>query len=304
MSARIPNRVVASAVAWSLLAAAPALAQNREHQQMAAELRMLQAQTAQLGLALAALSADLAATNDRVAESERVQQRRFADLELLVKTLTDEVRTIRERTQDTDTRLRTLSDEIDALRMTIVSLPALITQAITQALTPPAPVDPDAPGAEAPAVSGTPPVTPGLPTVPPAIVVPLPETAGLSPNRLYDTAFADYSSGQYEAAITQFRQLVQVFGTAERADDAQYLIGESLVYQGRFEEAIDAYNRVIQNYPTGDQVDMAYFKRGSAQQRLGSVEAARATWEEVIKTLPDSTGARMAAQRLIGLPPP
>jgi tol-pal system protein YbgF len=271
--------------------AAPAAAQNREHLQLAAELRMLQEQNQQLSLALTQLADVLKAVNARLDTSEEFQRRRFADQEVLVKNLGSDLGTIRERTQDTDTRLRTLKDEIDALRQTFLSLPALIAQ--SQA--PPA-FDPNNPTPATPPPDGAPPLT-----RPPAPLLPLPPTANLSPNRLFDTAFSDYSSSQYPAAISGFQEVIKNFPTAERADDAQFFIGESLVNMNRLPEAIDAYNLVIQQYPSGDQVDMAYYRRGFAEGQMGRTDAARATYEEVVKRFPDSQGAQLAKQRLAGL---
>ncbi len=274
--------------------AAPAAAQNREHLQLAAELRMLQEQNQQLSLALTQLTEALKAVNARLDTSEEFQRRRFADQEVLVKNLGSDLGTIRERTQDTDTRLRTLKDEIDALRQTFLSLPALLAQSQTGA----APLDPSNP---------LPPTTPspadGATTGPrpPAPVLTLPDTAGLSPNRVFDTAFSDYSSSQYASAIAGFQQVIKNFPTAERADDAQFFIGESLVNMNRLPEAIDAYNLVIQQYPNGDQVDMAYYRRGFAESLMGRTDAARASWEEVVKRFPNSQGASLAKQRLAGL---
>jgi tol-pal system protein YbgF len=273
---------------------APASAQNREHLQLAAELRMLQEQNQQLGLALTQLTDALKAVNARLDTSEEFQRRRFADQEVLVKNLGADLGTIRERTQDTDTRLRTLKDEIDALRQTFLSLPALIAQSQSAV----SPVDPNNPGA---AVT---PLPDGAPPRPPAPTLPLPPTANLSPNRLFDTAFSDYSASQYMAAISGFQELLKNFPTAERADDAQYFIGESLVNMNRLPEAIEAYNLVIQRYPSGDQVDMAYWRRGFVESRMGQTDAARATWEEVVKRFPESSGAQLAKQRLAGLSRP
>jgi tol-pal system protein YbgF len=129
----------------------------------------------------------------------------------------------------------------------------------------------------------------------------LPDTAGLSPNRVFDTAFSDYSSSQYNSAIAGFQQVIKNFPTAERADDAQFFIGESLVNMNRLPEAIEAYNLVIQQYPNGDQVDMAYYRRGFAESLMGRTDAARASWEEVVKRFPNSQGASLAKQRLAGL---
>jgi len=276
--------------------ATPAAAQNREHLQLAAELRMLQEQNQQLGLALNQLTDALKAVNARLDTSEEFQRRRFADQEVLVKNLGSDLGTIRERTQDTDTRLRTLKDEIDALRQTFLSLPALLAQSQGSV----APIDPNnpaAPLAPAPAPDGASPA--GPPPTSPTLT--LPSAAGLSPNRLFETAFGDYTSSQYASAITGFQQVIKNFPTAVVADDAQFFIGESLANMNRLPEAIDAYNLVIQKYPTGDQVDMAFYRRGFVESQMGRADAARATWEEVVKRFPDSQGAQLARQRLAGL---
>jgi tol-pal system protein YbgF len=274
--------------------ATPAAAQNREHLQLAAELRMLQEQNQQLGLALNQLTDALKAVNARLDTSDEFQRRRFADQEVLVKNLGSDLGTIRERTQDTDTRLRTLKDEIDALRQTFLSLPALIAQSQN----PVAPIDPNNPSAPlAPVPDG---LTPAGPP-PAAANLPLPANAGLSPNRLFDTAFSDYTSSQYPSAIAGFQQLLKNFPTATVADDAQFFIGESLANMNRLPEAIDAYNQVIQKYPTGDQVDMAYYRRGFVESLMGRNDAARTTFEEVVKRFPDRQGAQLARQRLAGL---
>ena len=277
--------------------AIPAAAQNREHLQLAAELRMLQEQNQQLSLALAQLTDTLKAVNARLDSSEEFQRRRFADQEVLVKNLGSDLGTIRERTQDTDTRLRTLKDEIDALRQTFLSLPALIAQS-QNPVTPPDPNSPLFPTDVPP--DGAPPAA----ARPPAPSLPLPDTAGLSPNRLFETAFSDYVSSQYESAITGFQQVVTTFPTAERADDAQFFIGESLGKLNRLPDAVDAYNLVIQKYPTGDQIDMAYYRRGFVESQMGRTDAARATFEEVVKRFPNSQGAQLARQRLAGAPRP
>ena len=286
-----------AAVCLALLPAlaTPAAAQNREHLQLAAELRMLQEQNQQLSLALNQLTETLKAVNSRLDTSEEFQRRRFADQEVLVKNLGSDLGTIRERTQDTDTRLRSLKDEIDALRQTFLSLPALIAQSQGAV----APIDPNNPAAPiAPAPDGA---SPAGPPAPAPSLPPASSTAGLSPNRLFDTAFGDYTSSQYASAISGFQQVIKNFPTAERADDAQFFIGESLGNMNRLPDAIDAYNQVIQKYPSGDQVDMAYYRRGFVESQMGRADAARATWEEVVKRFPDSQGAQLARQRLAGL---
>ena len=61
------------------LAAVPAAAQNREHQQQAAELRILQEQQQQLSLGLAQIAEALKALNARLDEVTASNRKGFAD---------------------------------------------------------------------------------------------------------------------------------------------------------------------------------------------------------------------------------
>jgi TolA-binding protein len=287
-----------SIVATLVLAAgflpAAAAAQNREHVQMAAELRVLQEQQAQLALAIAQLTQAFAEAmktlNVRVDESNKsisdAMRKGFADQSVGISQMSGDVRVIREGTQATATQLGRLREEIEALR---TSLPSLLTR--LPALAPVTdPLDPNAP----------PPVAPVLPDVAPPPPV---STVGISPERLYSTAQSDYASGQFVLAIGGFEQYIRTFPTSDRADDAQQGIGDAENQQGRFEEAIAAYNRVIQNYPKGDQVPWAYYKRALAMLRLERRDEARVSLELAIKTAPgaDSQVAVLAKQVLDGL---
>src|SRR5262245_57726201 len=89
-----------------------AFAQNREHQQMAAELRMLQEQQQQLAITFAQLTEAIKAINARLDEANNAMRKGFADEKLVVEGMGNDLRTIRERTDDTSVRLGTLRDEI------------------------------------------------------------------------------------------------------------------------------------------------------------------------------------------------
>jgi tol-pal system protein YbgF len=267
----------------------PASAQNREHQQMTADVRMLQEQTQQLAITLAAinqaLTESIKALNARLDQASEATRKGFADQKLTIDNIVEGVQVIRERSNDTNVRIGSLSEELEAMRVTVQALQAL--QQSAQA--PPPIVDPGAPPVD-PTVAAAPPVQP-----PPAA---LPSTAGLSPTRMYDTARADYFSGQYASAINGFEAFLRTFPRSEQADDAQLNIAESLYAQRQWPEAIAAYNLVIQNYPGTNSVPTAYYKRGLAQNEAGQVDAARASWETVAKNFPDSDEGRLAKQGL------
>jgi tol-pal system protein YbgF len=280
------TKTLAIALVALLVPAWPALAQNREHQQMAAELRMLQEQTQQLAITLAALNQALAesvkALATRLDDSNGAMRKSFADQKLIIDNMANEVSKIRERGDDTNVRIASLREELEAMRATVQALQA-------PPVPPPAPVDPSAaidPNAPAPAPAPAPPV------------VALPSTAGLSPTRLYDTAQADYFAGQWSSAISGFEAFLRAFPRSEQADDAQLYIGETYFAQNQWAEAIAAYNQVIQSYPGTNSVPVAYYKRGLTQQRLGQLDAARQSWETAAKNFPDSDAGRLAKQNL------
>jgi TolA-binding protein len=286
------KQLIAIAVVLVLAgAAAPAAAQNREHQQQAAELRILQEQQVQLALALAQIAQSLAETtktlSSRIDQTNERITKGFADQSLGIKSIESNISIIRQNSQETSTRLGELKNEIEALRR---DLTTMMSRLLTAA--PPAPIvdplDPNAPVLPAPVVSTPPPLTPS------------PSTIGLSPQVAYQTAYADYTAGQFARAVQGFQEYLRIFSTYERADDAQYHIGESEYSQNRFDEALAAYNLVIQNHPKSEWVPWAYYKRGLTQGRLGRVDEQRTSFEQAAK-FPNSEAAILAKSRLDGL---
>jgi tol-pal system protein YbgF len=286
------NRYISFALALLplTLLTTPAHAQNREHQQMTADVRMLQEQTQQLAVTLAAINQSLTesikALNARLDQANDATRKGFADQKLTIDNIVEGVQVIRERSNDTNVRIGSLGEELEAMRITVQALQALQQSA----LAPPPTSDPNA--------AADPSTLPA--TVPPA-PAPLSSTAGLSPTRMYETARADYFAGQWASAINGFEAFLRTFPRSEQADDAQLNIGESHFAQRQFAEAIAAYNQVIQNYPGTNSVPTAYYKRGLAQNEAGQVDAARASWEAVAKNFPDSDEGRLAKQGLTRL---
>src|SRR5262249_39602680 len=277
------------AAAASVIAlGAPAQAANREHLQIVADIRMLQEQTQQLQVTLASLNDALKTLNARLDDQANTQRKAFADQKLLVDTLTGEVRIVREKIDDANVRLSSLSQEVDSLRAPQPTSPATSQPPAGAAGSQPQPM----PGAEAPA-SGQ--GTSGG-TAPPAAggVAPV----GMSPNRLFDIAQADYAGGQWAVAINGFETYLKTFPKSDRANDAQFYIGEAYSLDGKFKEAIAAYDKVINDYRKGDRVPDAYYKRGLAYSRLGQNDKARESFEMVMKKYPNSESSRLAKQVL------
>jgi tol-pal system protein YbgF len=280
-----------TAATLGLSATVPVHAANREHLQLMADIRMLQEQTQQLQVTLVALNDAIKTLNARLDEQSNAQRKAFADEKLLVDTLTGEVRIVREKVDDTNVRLTSLSQEVDSLR-TPQAAPTM-----TPAPTPPGAENTTQPppptgGAEPNAAGGAP------PAAAPAAGGGAPAPVGMSPTRLFEIAQADYAGGQWALAIQGFETYLKTFPKTDKADDAQFYIGEAYSLDGKFKDAIAAYDKVINDYPQGDRVPDAFYKRGLAYSRLGQMDKARESFETVIKNYPSAEGSRLAKQVL------
>ena len=265
------------------LGASPAAAQSRREMQMMADIRMLQEQTQQLQQQLTAAIDQLATTlktiNGRVDDQSAASRKSFADQKLAVDQFGSDLRIVRERIDENTVRITSLSQEVEALRLAIPQFPTA----------PAVPTDPSA------AVTpGVPPDAPGV--APPAAPVAL--APGMTPQRLYNTALADFTAGQWALCIEGFNTYLRSFSRTDLADDAQWYVGECYQQDGKFQEAIDAYNRVISGYPKGDRVPDAYYKRGMALSAMGQTDRARESFETLMKAYPDHDMSRMAKQQL------
>jgi len=266
--------------------ASPAAAQSRREMQMMADIRMLQEQTQQLQQQLTAAIDQLAATlktiTGRVDEQATATRKSFADQKLSMDQFGNDLRIVRERIDENTVRITNLSQEVEALRLAIPQFPA----------TPMTPPDPGA----APPAGTTPdaaPTTLPTPAAPPVALAP-----GMTPQRLYSTALADFTAGQWALCIEGFNMYIRSFPRTDNTDDAQWYVGECFQQDGKFTEAIDAYNRVISGYPKGDRVPDAYYKRGIALGQLGQIDRARESFEALMKQFPDNDLARLAKQQV------
>ena len=277
--------VILSILGLALLAPAPAAAANREHEQILADIRMLQEQNQRLQLALVTLAEALKAVTSKIDESNAATRKGFADQKLLSDTVAGDLRVLREKLDETNVRLTSLSQDVDGLR-------EIIPQGAPM---PMAPVDPADPNAAA-APGG--PVGPGTTAATPP---PVTGGTGMTPRRLYDTAYADYTAGQWSLAVQGFETYLKTYPKSELADDAQYYVGESFSGDSKFKEAVAAYERMIRDYPQSGILPEAWYKVGTAYERLGQPDRARAAYETAVKLFPETDAGRLSKQRLDGL---
>jgi len=256
---------------------APAAAANKEHQQLMADIRMLQEQSQTLQNLLGQLNDALRAVNTRLDQQAETTRKAFADQKLIIDNLTNDARVIREKLDDNNVRVGSIAQEVDAMRQ------ALQTMNSRPTLQPePGPVNPDAAGTPAPAAATSSPAGP----------------ITASPKQMWDAAYADYTAGQYDLAILGFDAYIKSFPRADQADNAQVMICASYLNDGKADKAAEACDLAIRTYPGGDAVPEAYYRKGLALQNMRDITGARAAWETVVTKFKDTDAARLAQQRL------
>ena len=259
-----------------LAAASPARAANKEHQQLMADLRMLQEQSQLLQNLIGSVTEAVKAVNTRLDQQGETTRKAFADQKLVIDNLTNDVRVIREKLDDNNVRIGSLTQEVDSLRQSMQQM------------------------------GSRPPVTNDAAAAPAAGAAPSPQPSGgqpnaginVSPKQLFDSAMGDYYAGQYDLAIVGFSEYIRSFPKSDQADDAQVNICMAYLQDGKNDKAVEACDLAIRTYPNGDKIPDAYYRKGLALKNLRDLNGARDAWDHVVKAYPDSDAGRLAKQGL------
>lgn len=118
------------------------------------------------------------------------------------------------------------------------------------------------------------------------------------PNQMYHQAYLDYTNGNYDIAVSEFREYLKDFPDAEYAGNAQFWIGESLYSMKKYNDALPEFEKVIKNYPNSSKAADALVKKGYTLAALKRPLEAKAAYAEVIKKYPGTDAAKLAAERL------
>ena len=277
MSRRLSPPAAVLTILAALLFARPASAANKEHQQLMADLRILQEQSQILQNMVGTLADAIKAVNTRLDQQAEASRRAVADEKLLVEMLTNDLRVVREKVDDNNVRVGSLSQEVDALRQ-------LVQQAIARMTAAPAGTD-----------SGAPATAPGVAAAPPAGGGAL---SGASPTKVYEQAFGDYTAGLWDLSIDGFEAFLKDFPTSTQAPNAQVLIGRAYMNDGKYEKAVEAFDKVIRNYAMSASVPEALYLKGESLRSLKQPDRAKEAYDTVIKNYPDSSAAGLARQRI------
>ena len=121
------------------------------------------------------------------------------------------------------------------------------------------------------------------------------------PDALYNLAYADFSKGNYEMAITGFEEYFGKYPDSAQADNALYWVAECHYSQGSFPDAIGSFDRLLSTFPDSDKAAAANLKKGLAYLEQNQVSQAIVQLEHVRSTYSGSDEARVARDKLTSL---
>ncbi len=121
--------------------------------------------------------------------------------------------------------------------------------------------------------------------------------------QLFAAAYSDYSRGNFDLALSEFKQYVETFPGSELADNAQYWIAEILLAQKKTPEALVELEKVAQINPAGDKTSLALYKRATLLLEMGKKDEAVAQFLVIVKDYAKSQESALATQQLQQIAP-
>jgi tol-pal system protein YbgF len=119
---------------------------------------------------------------------------------------------------------------------------------------------------------------------------------------LYETAYIDFTKGDFESAITGFRDFVGRFPMTDFSDDAQFMIGQSYYVLEDYPRAIIEFRRVLDAYPAGDKAPEAIHRLGHSYLKIDDIETARQYFRILVNRYPGTMEATRAQEILEAMP--
>ncbi len=123
-------------------------------------------------------------------------------------------------------------------------------------------------------------------------------TPTVDADQMYNTAYLDFTRGNYQVAIVGFRRFIKLFPSSELADNAQYWVGECFYSLNQLDSAEVEFKKVVSEYPEGNKVPATIYKLGMIYQLQGKMALAQEKFKEVVKKYPGSPEAKLAQERL------
>jgi tol-pal system protein YbgF len=130
------------------------------------------------------------------------------------------------------------------------------------------------------------------------------DAAQPDPQALYNTAYSDYSKGNYALAISGFQEYQQKFPDKPDADNALYWVAECRFSQGDFGAAIQGFDEMLSRYGDSDKAASANLKKALAYLEQNDIQRAILQLRYVHGSYSGTDEARIARDKLASLGAP
>lgn len=277
-------RIVCPLALTALLLGAAGCVTTSDVEKLQSQISDLQEQVAQLKRT-ASSKEEVQNVNVKIAEQTQTLLKSNATLVAKVGELEDKMNNVQGTNEQTNYRLDKIGQQATQATHDIEELRAAMAAAAQQ----------QAPAAT-PAGSAAPPSAGG-----PGSSVTVTPPAGSSsedPVQTYQNAYRDYQKGNYDLAISGFRDFIANNATSDLADNAAYWIGESLFSQKKYAAAVEQFDAVVTKYPKSEKVPGALLKKGYAYITLGDKARGVVQLQYVVHEHPSSPEAALARQKL------
>ncbi|HUQ95990.1 MAG TPA: tol-pal system protein YbgF [Bryobacteraceae bacterium] len=121
---------------------------------------------------------------------------------------------------------------------------------------------------------------------------------GVTAEQIYKQALSDKEGGNFELALTEFKDYLRFFPTAEFAPNAQFYIGEIHYYQKDYDAAIANFDMVLEKYPANNKTPDAMYLKGRALTTTDRKQQAAKVLRDVIANYPNTEAARKSRDLL------
>ena len=231
-----------------------------------------------------ATKGELYALEERVIDSERARQNQpdpreqIADLSAEVDKLRSEVATLRGQLEVTQKKADDALVEAKRARRGVVAAPS-------------------DPAAGAGVVAGS----AGVAVVDAAAAPPEGDDPAASAEVVaYREALNAWRENDEDLCIERFRKFLQAYPSSPYADDGAYWMADCHFKKGEYRQAVLRFNDVVRVYPNGNKAPDALYRQGESLLKLGPgfYDAAKTVFQQVLTDYPDSDRAKEARQQL------
>ncbi|MCD6072984.1 MAG: tol-pal system protein YbgF [Microvirga sp.] len=123
-------------------------------------------------------------------------------------------------------------------------------------------------------------------------------TSAANPRSDFDTAYASFTSKQYDQAEMSFRRFLQSNPRDKLVPEATFWLGETYLVRSRYREAAEQFLNVSAEHPDTPKAPDALLRLGISLNGLGAKDRACAVFAELDRKYPQASApVRQASER-------